>query len=94
LENRIEKRSPQTSYSKLLRFRTIPIPRKVTSRTHDYAIRTKARKPVCNHVTEIDQWKYSNMEINMGVSTQFRQLISWAYQSQHVNQKWSFTFLE
>jgi len=32
-----------------------PIPRKVTSRTHDCANRTKPRNPVCDHVTEIDQ---------------------------------------
>jgi len=70
------------------------IPRKVTSRTHDYASRAKPRNPVRNHMIEIDQWKYRKNGINMGVSTQFRLLISWAYQSQHLNQKWSFTFLE
>jgi len=38
------------------------IPKKVTSwtpdhttRTYNYAIRTKPRNPVCNHVIEIDQ---------------------------------------
>jgi len=32
-----------------------PIPRKVMSRTHDCANRTKPRIPVRNHVIEIDQ---------------------------------------
>jgi len=67
-----------------------PIPRKVTSRTHDYANRTKPRNPVRNHVIEIDLWRYSKKRINMGVSTQLIHLISWAYQSQHLNQKWRY----
>jgi len=39
-----------------------------------------------NHVTEINQWKHRKKWIYTGVSAQFSQLISWAYQSQHLNQ--------
>jgi len=73
------------------------IPRKMTSRTpdhtthtYDYAIRTKPRNLVGNHVIEIDQWKYSNTGISMGISTQWNQLISWVHLWQHLNQKWGY----
>jgi len=63
------------------------ISRKVSSHIHDCAI---GMCSIRDHTLEMDQWKYSNTGINMGIPTQLNQLISWAYQCQHLNQKWRY----